>query len=121
MSDLKLKTLAAGDGVHSELVVDAPYEFLVGFIAAEVGHSVDAAREWAGFVRDALAGKPVEGCEGNAWCLDANAETSTLRNEYVGPPADSGTLPTPVLLEALERWLAFLVSSGKGYTMELLP
>lgn len=121
MSDLKMETHATGDGVHGELVVDPPYDFLVGFIAAEVGHSLDAANEWAGFARQALAGKPIAGCEGNAWCLDANAEVATLRNEYVGPPAHIGVLPTPMLLDVLERWLAFLESSGKGYKLDTLP
>lgn len=97
-----------------ELFIEAPHDFLVSFVASEVGHSLDAAEFWLVTARRALAGTLVENCEGNAWYLDADAETATLTNEYVGPPWHVGSLPTPMLVEVLERWRAFLETSGKG-------
>ncbi len=121
MSSLKMEMNPDGKSVDDELLVEAPYDFLVGFVASEVGHSIDAAESWLGSVARALAGTPVESCEGNAWRLDADAATATLTNEYVGPPWHVGTLPTPMLAEVLERWVDFLKASGKGYRQELLP
>ena len=121
MSNLKMEINAAGSNVDGELLIDAPYDFLVSFIASEVGHSADAADSWLATVERALSGSPVENCEGNAWYLDADAHTATLTNEYVGPPWHVGTLPTPMLRDVLERWRTFLEASGKGYRRELEP
>jgi hypothetical protein len=118
MSKLEMELDPSGTHVTEELRIAAPYEFLVWFISCEVGHSVDGAHEWLGFLRKALAGQPVAGVDGNAWELDADAETATLTEFYLPAPGNAQTLPTAVLLEALERWLMYL--EARGYKKDLL-
>ena len=120
MSHLKMEINPSGSSVEGELFVEPPYEFVVSFVADEMGHDLRHVESWIERVKRAMAGERIDLGPGNAWGLAASEETVTLTNEYIEPPRNVRTLPTSMLLEVLERWRAFLATSPKGFRSELV-
>lgn len=82
--------------------------FLAGFFADELGRHVDSVRDWMQLAKDALAGKKVDTGFGNGWKFEGDATlikfTTQNKSEY--------TIPTPLLVEAFERYLVYLEARG---------
>jgi hypothetical protein len=100
------------DKVH----VTGSYSGLKGFLRSEVGHDVRACENWLAEVQLALGGESVDTGYGNAWKIEIDAETARFHNAYEAPSDSRFEMPTPLLREALERWLAHLLA--KGYTRD---
>ena len=98
---LRMELSPCGKSVENEMFVEAPYEFVVSFVADEMGHDLRIVDQWIARVKRAMAGEPFELGPGNAWGLAASEETATLTNEYIEPPRNVRTLPTSMLLEVL--------------------
>jgi hypothetical protein len=87
-----------------------PYDWLIAFVALEVGTDLRNARFWTETVRKAAAGETTRDVSGSTFVLDADATTTELES----PDRKIWRVPTPILLEALERWLKHLEQSGIG-------
>lgn len=108
MSSLEIEFDPSQEYVRNEVKVGEPYEFIALFFDDELDRRIDAARHWMQYAKDALSGKPVSTGHGNAWGFDADAETATFTNLYIDEPENTFTIPTPLLVEAFERWIAYL-------------
>jgi len=108
---LTMHFLGPGDEAEYELRIDPPHENVVSFIGAEINHNVDLAQAWIADLRKALRGDRVASM-GNVFYVEADARMAKLTNEFVGPPDLVIEVPTPWLLDAIERWHAYLVSRG---------
>jgi hypothetical protein len=102
-----------GRSVEDQLAIEAPYEFVVGYIGDDIQFSLANARIAVDELRRALAGTPVRGSTGNAWRVDADASKATLTVIAAGDDEIVHDLPTAVLLDALERWLAYLETRSR--------
>lgn len=83
-----------------------PYEWLISFIGLEIGTNLHNARFWTETVRKAAAGETMRDVSGSTFVLDADATTTELES----PDKKVWRVPTPILLEALERWLKHVES-----------
>ena len=94
--------------VRNEVKIAPPFSFLSVFFGHELRHEADSVRHWMKYVRDALDGKDVDTGYGNGWCFEGNARmikfTTLNKSEF--------TIPTPLLLEAFERYLMYLEARG---------
>ena len=104
-------TLGASD-FEDELHIGEPYPQLKSFFRHEVEHSVRSCENWLADVRTALAGEPIDTGYGNAWKIEMDAKTARFHNAYEAEPLNRFEMPTPLLREALERWLAHLLAQG---------
>lgn len=108
MNKLSIEFDPTQEWVSDEVKIAPPYSFLSDFLESEPGRRVDAVRDWMQCARDALDGKEVYTGYGNGWAFRGNARMikfETLNgNEY--------TIPTPLLLEAFERYLIYLEARG---------
>ena len=98
--------------VENEVQIAEPYSFLSGFFAHELGRRVDSVKHWMKYVRDALDGQDVETGYGNGWMFEGNGKTikftTVNKSEYA--------IPTPLLMEAFERYLMYLEARGSKST-----
>lgn len=92
--------------------VDAPYDRVAHFLTRDIQNNFAYAKRLAGVLRDIQAGRhaPLDGDTGNVWMMEIDAKTAVLTNEFA-TPIQRVELPTEWLIDALERWHDFLVSS----------
>jgi hypothetical protein len=88
------------------------YQLLREYIRHEIEHDVRSCENILADVRLALAGELDSTGYGNAWKIDMDATTARFHNAYEAPPYDRFEMPMPLLREALERWLAHLLTQG---------
>ena len=99
-------------GFEDEPRFGEPYLRLESFFSDEVEHNVRSCENWLADVRTALAGEPIDTGYGNAWKIEMDAKTARFHNAYEAEPLNRFEMPTPLLREALERWLAHLLAQG---------
>lgn len=98
--------------LEDEVRFGEDYALLANVIRHEIGHDVRSCEHWLEIARLALAVEPQDSGYGNAWCVEADATNARFHNAYAWAPGDRFEMPTPLLLEALERWLAHLLAQG---------
>ena len=108
MNNLTIEFDPTQEWVNNEVKIAPPYSFLSDFFSAELGRRVDAVRDWMQCARDALEGKDVYSGYGNGWAFRGNAQLIKFEtlNGY------EFTIPTPLLVEAFERYLMYLEARG---------
>ena len=108
MNKLTIEFDPTKEWVSDEVKIAAPYDFLPKFFNAELGRRVDSVKHWMKYVREALDGQDVETGYGNGWRFEGNAQVIKFEtlNGY------EFTIPTPLLLEAFERYLMYLEARG---------
>ena len=109
---LHMTITPGASGFEDELRIGEPYPQLKSFFRNEVSHRVRSCENWLADVRTALAGEPIDTGYGNAWKIEMDAKTARFHNAYEAAPFDRFEMPTPLLREALERWLAHLLAQG---------
>lgn len=77
-ANLKMAINPGGRGVHDELSIEAPYEFVVSFVSSEMGHDLRGVEFWINEIKRAMAGETVDIDPGNSWGIAASEETATL-------------------------------------------
>jgi len=98
---------------HHRVSIDPPYEYVGHYLTDDVQHSVFVATAHARRLREVIRGErePIECETGNVWTMDADPEWTTLTNTY-GIKTLTVRLPTPWLLDAVERWRQQLIDLG---------
>ena len=109
---LHMTITPGASGFEDELRIGEPYPQLKSFFSNEVSHRVRSCENWLADVRTALAGEPIDTGYGNAWKIELDAKTARFHNAYEAEPLNRFEMPTPLLREALERWLAHLLAQG---------
>ncbi|MCA9587540.1 MAG: hypothetical protein KC657_19570 [Myxococcales bacterium] len=109
---LHMTITPGASGFEDELRIGEPYPQLKSFFSNEVSHRVRSCENWLADVRTALAGEPIDTGYGNAWKIEIDATTARFHNAYEAEPLNRFEMPTPLLREALERWLAHLLAQG---------
>ena len=102
-----------GRTLDERVIVSPPYELVGNFIVCDVQASPTAARDYVRMLRGVIdkTTPPIEQETGNMWTIDADPAWTTLTNEY-GHPTLTVRVPTPWLVDAIERWHAFLIERG---------
>ena len=98
--------------LNDEVQLGKPYELFREYIRHEIEHDVRSCENRLADVRLALAGEPQDIGYGNAWKIEMDAKTARFHNAYEAAPLNRFEMPTPLLREALERWLAHLLAQG---------
>jgi len=110
---LKIRFDPTGRIMDDRVIVEPPYELVANFIVRDIQASPTGARNCVRMLRAVIdgTGPPIEQETGNMWTMDADPTWTTLTNDY-GHPTLSVRVPTPWLLDAIERWHAYLIERG---------
>ena len=110
---LKIRFDPTGRTMDDRVIVEPPYERVGNFIVRDIQASPTVARSYVRRLVAVIDGTAphIEQETGNMWTMDADPAWTTLTNEY-GHPTLSVRVPTPWLVDAIERWHAYLIERG---------
>jgi len=102
-----------GETLDDRVIVEPPYELVANFIVRDIQASPTGARNCVRMLRAVIDGTspPIEQETGNMWTMDADPAWTILTNSF-GHPTLSVRVPTPWLVDALERWHTYLMERG---------